>query len=60
MILKNRIKNLKEARNLAQNIQNADNQRERRKVNLADFVIYNDGEQALIPQVMNIHRQLST
>ena len=32
---------------------------EAEKVNLADFVIYNDGEQALIPQVMGIHRQLS-
>lgn len=33
---------------------------EAEKVNLADFVIYNDGEQALIPQVMSIHRLLST
>lgn len=32
---------------------------EAEKVNLADFVVYNDGEQALIPQVMSIHRQLS-
>ncbi len=32
---------------------------EAEKVNLADFVIYNDGEQALIPQVMSIHRLLS-
>jgi dephospho-CoA kinase len=32
---------------------------ESEKVNMADFVIYNDGEQALIPQVMSIHRQLS-
>ncbi len=33
---------------------------EAEKVNLADFVIYNDGVQALIPQVMSIHRLLST
>jgi dephospho-CoA kinase len=33
---------------------------EAEKVSLADFVVYNDGEQALIPQVMNIHQQLST
>ena len=33
---------------------------EAEKVNLADFVVYNDGVQALIPQVMRIHRQLST
>ena len=28
------------------------------KVKLADFVIYNDGEQSLIKQVLNIHKQL--
>lgn len=28
------------------------------KIKLADFVIYNDGEQALIPQVWNIHQIL--
>ncbi|RMF02697.1 MAG: dephospho-CoA kinase, partial [Bacteroidetes bacterium] len=31
---------------------------EERKVALADFVIYNDGEQLLIPQVLDIHKQL--
>ena len=29
------------------------------KIKLADFVIYNDGKQALIPQVMKIHNSLS-
>jgi dephospho-CoA kinase len=28
------------------------------KVNLADFVINNDGQQALIPQVLKVHQQL--
>lgn len=31
---------------------------ETEKVKLADFVIYNDGERALIPQVLTIHQQL--
>ncbi|AEE53544.1 dephospho-CoA kinase [Haliscomenobacter hydrossis] len=31
---------------------------EEEKVNLADFVIYNDGVRALIPQVLAIHRGL--
>ena len=29
-----------------------------KKIKLADFVIYNDGEQALIPQVIKIHNSL--
>ena len=29
------------------------------KIKLADFVIYNDGKQALIPQVMKIHNSLT-
>ena len=31
---------------------------EEEKMKRADFIIYNDGEQALIPQVMKIHRLL--
>lgn len=31
---------------------------EKEKIKLADFVIYNDGKQMLIPQVLTIHRQL--
>lgn len=31
---------------------------EKEKVKRADFVIYNDGERALIPQVLAIHREL--
>jgi dephospho-CoA kinase len=30
------------------------------KVKLADFVIYNDGEQMLIPQVLRLHTQILT
>lgn len=33
---------------------------EAEKVQKADFVIYNDGKQALLPQVLNIHQQLLT
>ncbi len=31
---------------------------EAEKVRLSDFVIYNDGERAVLPQIMEIHRQL--
>ncbi len=33
---------------------------EEEKVKKADFVIYNDGEKALIPQILSIHHQLIT
>lgn len=33
---------------------------EAEKVRLADFVVHNDGQQALIPQVLAIHRHFST
>lgn len=33
---------------------------EAEKVKLADFVVHNDGQQALIPQVLAIHRHFST
>lgn len=33
---------------------------EEKKLEVADFIIYNDGKQALIPQVYKIHQQLRT
>lgn len=32
---------------------------EEEKLKLADYIIYNDGNQLLIPQVMQVHRELS-